>query len=337
MNHTIQQLLPTFEPSEADLVERALAQPLDAKIRRSVGLLRMYEQGALKMSPDGYYLAFSGGKDSCVIKQLAIESGVKFKSYYNLTTIDPPELVQFIKRQHHEVAWNKPAKPMMERLIDRSNGPPTRLVRWCCAEYKEQGGSHMFKIIGVRVAESARRAATWREFVPNRNKGSILAPIAYWTDEDVWAFIRSRNLSYCELYDQGFKRLGCIGCPLAGREGQYREFARWPKYERMWKRAVFKFYDRWHLVPINRPFWEKLGPRDLPHKLATKFGTAIVTDADEAERLGVKIGAEVRTQYHWWRYFEDFGSAQGLWDWWRSGKASEGEADCTYEEMMMNV
>lgn len=108
----------------------------------------------------------------------------------------------------------------------------------------------------------------------------------------MWQFIHSRNLPYCSLYDEGFKRLGCIGCPLAGSAGLQREFERWPRYEAMWKRAVFRFYDKWHGVP---------------------------------NRQGEP------------RYFEDFGSAQGLWDWWRSGKASEGAADCAYEEMMMNV
>ena len=288
----MQQLLSGFEASEKDLVDMALSQPLEAKIMRSIGLLRMYNAGALRLSTDGFYLAFSGGKDSCVIKQLALESGVKFKAFYNNTTIDPPELVQFIRKHHADVAWNNPPKPLLRRLSDRTNGPPTRLARWCCAEYKEQGGNGIFKIIGVRIAESARRAGVWKEFVPNRNRGSILAPIAYWTDADVWAFIRSRNLPYCELYDQGFRRLGCIGCPMAGHEGQNKEFARWPRYEAAWKRAIFRFYDKWHGIP-NR----KGEPR----------------------------------------YFEDFGSAQGLWDWWRSGKASEGEADCTYEEMMMNV
>ena len=290
----MQQLLPDFDPSEKDLINRALDQPLEDKIKRSIGLLRMYEAGALKLSPDGYYLAFSGGKDSCVIKQLAIESGVKFKAWYNLTTIDPPELVQFIKRHHAEVSWNKPKMPMMMKLLDKSNGPPTRLSRWCCEIYKEQGGLGAFKIIGVRVAESARRARLWKEFQPHRKdgSGSIIAPIAYWTDKDVWSFIRSRNLPYCELYDQGFKRLGCVGCPIAGEAAMKVMFARWPKYERMWKRAVFKFWEKWHGVPTLK-------------------------------------GNE--------RWFESKGSAQGLWDWWRSSKASEGEASCVYEEMMMNV
>jgi phosphoadenosine phosphosulfate reductase len=285
-------LLPGFEPSEKDLVEIALAQPLEDKIRRSIGLLQMYEAGALRLSPDGYYLAFSGGKDSCVIKQLAIEAGVKFKAFYNLTTIDPPELVRFIKKHHAEVAWNKPEMPMMKYMVDNAKGVPTKMMRWCCEVYKEHGGGGLFRVVGVRVSESASRSLRWREFLQSPTHGLMLAPIAYWTDADVWEFIKSRNIPYCELYDQGFKRLGCIGCPLAGKSGQDREFARWPKYEAMWKRAVFKFYDRWHGIPNRK-------------------GEA--------------------------RYFEDFGSAQGLWDWWRSGKASEGEAQCFQEEMDMNI
>jgi phosphoadenosine phosphosulfate reductase len=283
-----QQTLPGYELSEADLVQIALDQPLDAKIDRAKLLLQEYVRAALKLSPDGYYLAFSGGKDSCVIKQLAIEAGVSFKAWYNLTTIDPPELVQYIKRHHADVGWNRQPVTMMKRLVDRTNGPPTRLARWCCEEYKEQGGYGTLKIIGVRIAESARRAKLWREYVPHRKSGAILAPIAYWTDADVWAFIRSRNLPYCELYDQGFKRLGCVGCPMAGPNMQAIEFARWPKIEARWKRACFRFWDRWHGVPTRK-----------------------------GER----------------RFFEDFGSAQGLWDWWRSGKASEGAAECHQQEM----
>jgi phosphoadenosine phosphosulfate reductase len=282
-----QQTLPGYEPSEADLIEIALRQPLQAKIARAILMLQEYERAAVKLSDEGYYLAFSGGKDSCVIKQLAIEAGVKFAPWYNLTTIDPPELVQYIKRHHKDVNWNRQPVTMMKR-VESVKGLPTRLARWCCDEYKEQGGNGTVKVIGVRIAESARRAGIWREFLPNRQGGSIVAPIAYWTDGDVWAFIKSRNLPYCELYDQGFKRLGCVGCPMAGPSMQAIEFARWPKIEARWKRACFRFWDKWHGVP-NR----------------------------KGER----------------RYFEDFGSAQGLWDWWRSGKASEGAAECFQQEM----
>ena len=49
--------------------------------------------------PEGYYLAFSGGKDSIVIYDLAVRAGVKFDAHYSLTTVDPPELVHFIKAE----------------------------------------------------------------------------------------------------------------------------------------------------------------------------------------------------------------------------------------------
>ena len=47
--------------------------------------------------PEGYWLAFSGGKDSVVVKALADMAGVKYEAHYQNTSVDPPELVQFIK------------------------------------------------------------------------------------------------------------------------------------------------------------------------------------------------------------------------------------------------
>jgi phosphoadenosine phosphosulfate reductase len=193
---------------------------------------------------------FSGGKDSCCLKELCRMAGVEFRSYYNNTTIDPPELVRFIKKQHPDVIWCNPAMPMMTAVATLRKSPPTRRARWCCERYKEltlkTGNPHL---VGVRAAESVRRRNAWLQWDGKRN---ILAPILLWSDEDVWTFIRERNLPYCELYDQGFKRLGCVGCPLAGREGQDREFARWPNFERNWHRAIVANWERWHSVPRIR-------------------------------------------------------------------------------------
>lgn len=330
MNQPTQQLLPTFSPSEADLVQMALAQPLDRKIERSIGLLRMYGK-------DGVIVAFSGGKDSCVIKQLAKEAGIPFKAVYNNTTIDPPELIYFIREHHADVGWRNPKLPLLKRMVKRSNGPPTRLARWCCAEYKERDDGPCKKVIGVRISESARRARLWKEFVPNRNDGILVAPICYWTDEDVWAFIRDRKLTYCSLYDEGFKRLGCVGCPLAGPNCQRMGFERWPGYERAWKRHVELFFLKWKGVPLDNPYWEKLSDGEPYDSLATQFGTDTVQTEKEAKKLKCVVGTVVRTQFHWWRWFEKFDRWEDMWNWWVSGKASEGDASCAYEEMMMNV
>lgn len=65
---------------------------------------------------------------------------------------------------------------------------------------------------------------------------TVLNPIIDWEDEDVWEFIREYKVPYCELYDRGAKRLGCIGCPM-GRDRAAEEFKAYPKYKEAYLRA----------------------------------------------------------------------------------------------------
>lgn len=220
---------------------------------------------------EGYYLAFSGGKDSIVIKKLAELSKVKFDSHYNWTTVDPPELLKYIKKYHPDTTIEKPDITMWQ-LIPKKKMPPTRLVRYCCSELKEKGGIGRFVVTGVRWAESSRRknsrnmvefdrygsqskkAKENRElFLMNDNEGKrrmieqctikgkhILNPVIDWTDKDIWDFIKMYDVPYCKLYDQGFDRLGCIGCPMQGTKGMERDFKRWSKY----KTNYIKAFDR---------------------------------------------------------------------------------------------
>lgn len=129
-----------------------------AKIDKAIQLLKKAERLALKYNPtDGYYLAFSGGKDSQCIYHLAKLAGVKFKAHYAVTTIDPPELMRFIKRRYPDVIWERP-KLTFFQLIRKKMMLPHRQVRFCCSELKETGGTGMVCITGVRRAESIKRA-----------------------------------------------------------------------------------------------------------------------------------------------------------------------------------
>lgn len=201
--------------------------------------------------PDGdYYGCFSGGKDSVVIRELTRLSKVRVEWHYNVTTIDPPEIHRFIRRQHPDVIWNHPKEHFFKVLAEK-RGYPLRRTRWCCEVFKEGGGTEpgTVKIMGIRAAESPRRAAKWKTFTRWQSRGRptsswVLNPILYWSDDDVWHFIRERELPYCELYDEGWKRLGCIGCPMGGADQVRREFARWPQYERAWRRAFHRLWER---------------------------------------------------------------------------------------------
>lgn len=260
-------------------MDRELKQKIDISIKRLQSFC----------PEEGYYLAFSGGKDSVVCKRLLEMSGCKFDSHYRVTSVDPPELVRFIKDVHGDVARDIPhysdgTACTMWNLIVRNKNLPTRQHRTCCAFLKEGGGDGRKVVTGVRWNESKNREMNQgavtiygtnrledeiagSDFFAKTPKGGVVLvndneesrrmveqcykrhktvvnPIIEWTDQDVWGFIREGKIPYCSLYNEGFRRLGCIGCPMAGKK-RYAEFARWPKYKQMYLRAIEKMIEAW--------------------------------------------------------------------------------------------
>lgn len=110
---------------------------------------------------DSYYLCYSGGKDSDVIRILAQLAGVRHEIHHNLTTVDAPETVAYIKSIPgviiEKARYDNGTPKTMWNLIPKKKMPPTRIVRWCCAELKEVGGKGRLKITGVRWDESRNR------------------------------------------------------------------------------------------------------------------------------------------------------------------------------------
>ena len=244
---------------------------------------------------NGYFIAFSGGKDSVVIKALADMAGVKYEAHYRLTSVDPPELVRFIKEQYPDVIIDKPRykkdgvfvkaeqQITMWNLIPEKRMPPTRIARYCCQYLKESAGDGGITMTGVRWAESVNRkknqglvtvygknkqikqtaddiGATYKEtmrggivltedneesrelveFCYKRQK-TVLNPIIEWSDADVWEFIHEYNVPYCKLYDEGYKRLGCVGCPMNTHAAEALE--KYPKYKQAYLKAFEKMLD----------------------------------------------------------------------------------------------
>lgn len=272
----------TFDYSE---VIQKLSEPLRKKLEHSVGLLRKAERLALAYDDVyGYYLAFSGGKDSQCLYHVAKLAGVRFKAHMNLTSIDPPEVIRFVKSEYPDVELVKPKKSIFQAAVDNQILPTMR-VRWCCAEYKETAGAGKVTLIGIRKAESARRAKRNEVEINNRKfsgdldgleeyrktrnrekrgrkpKGNrevtivnadgervlgcikgkeslLISPIIDWTDDEVWEFLGVLGVKHCSLYDEGWHRIGCIGCPMSSHKQKMIENARYPHVKRNWIKAI---------------------------------------------------------------------------------------------------
>lgn len=252
---------------------------LKRKVDTAITTIRSFAHIAQRKG--GYYLAFSGGKDSAVCKHLMDMAGVKYDAHYIVSSVDPPEVVQFIKDNHPDVNREIPkyadgSPATMWNLIPKQGMPPPRIARYCCRVLKEDKGDDRFAVTGVRWAESTNRAknagqvmvknpdaqtigmatdnfkATQRdglvlindndearrtlEQCTRRNK-LTLNPIVDWTDNEVWEFIHSENIPYCQLYDEGYHRVGCLGCPMGSRKQRERQFLRWGKYKTLYMLA----------------------------------------------------------------------------------------------------
>lgn len=204
---------------------------LNEKVAASIDRLQSF------CPPEGYYLAFSGGKDSVVLYRLAEMAGVKFDAHFNLTSVDPPEVIAFTKKYFPAVSLDKPEKSMW-KLIEAHLILPLRRTRFCCEHLKERGGTGRCVLTGVRWQESAARSS--RRMIESCMRDPskrYVHPIIDWKSADIWGFIRAENVPYCCLYDEGFKRIGCIGCPNAGKQ-VLRQFERWPVYRRLYLAAA---------------------------------------------------------------------------------------------------
>lgn len=188
------------------------------KINSAIRLLQ-------SIKADEIELSFSGGKDSCVILELAKMAQIPYRAIYKNTTIDPPGTIKFCEGMGVEII--RPKKTFF-KLIE-SNGFPTRRARFCCSILKE------YKILdnsiqGIRSCESAKRNATYQEPVicriygAKKNHVNVFLPILDWSNKDIADFVTERNIQCHPLYyvNGEFdvnKRLGCMCCPLKSDAG----------------------------------------------------------------------------------------------------------------------
>lgn len=265
---------------------------LKNKLLHSIELIRKAEKLALLYDPEnGFFNTFSGGKDSQAMYHVAKMAGVRFKTHMNFTSVDPPQVIRFVRREYPDVITRSPKKSIFKLAVYEGLLPSMR-IRWCCAKLKESAGAGKVTLIGIRKEESSRRARRHEVEVSNKSfsgnfdefgewqeeqvakkeaklikkmkregkkvnedefsltkdnevrcingKDSILiSPIFEWTEKDVWYFLNEViKAPHCELYDQGYKRIGCILCPMSTYRQKLKEMQDFPHVKRGWINAI---------------------------------------------------------------------------------------------------
>ena len=218
-------------------------EALTRKVEQSLKLIQL--AGA-----DGEVVevSYSGGKDSDVILELTKMTGIKYRAIYKNTTIDPPGTLAHVKEAGAEIL--KPKKTFFDLV--REKGAPSRFARFCCEELKEYKVLDKC-IIGIRKAESTKRAAMYSEPTKCRFYGSkkehveVFYPILEWSDQDVLDFITEQGLKIHPLYyrEDGSidvtRRVGCMCCPLAYRRKRLEAFKKWPNMVKAYIKAQQAF------------------------------------------------------------------------------------------------
>lgn len=212
--------------------------PLEKMVEESIAFIREHEP------PEGYFVGFSGGKDSICTLELTRMAGVKHEAYYSCTGIDPPEVVKFIKQHYPEVKWLYPKRSFYAGI--RVKTPPLRVSRWCCDELKKNPAAKIplkHRLIGIRAEESHNRRE--RGQISRFKSGQIVyKPIFHWLEWHVWDFIDAHHLPYPSLYDKGFGRIGCVICPFLTHKKMQQHKARWPQYYRIFEKVVREWWNQ---------------------------------------------------------------------------------------------
>lgn len=239
--------------------------------KEAIKRIQYAEEIAYKFYKKPMVLAYSGGKDSDVLLELALRAGVDMVVEHNHTTADAPQTVYHIREVFRrleemgvpsKINWPeyKKQRTTLWQLIAERGMPPTRIARYCCQVLKEQTAKNTVSITGIRWSESnarskrgvmeknAQRPSDRVFFMDDNNElrreleacqtksKTTINPIINWTDYSLYQFIYSEKIEMNPLYECGFSRVGCIGCPMAG-EGRKKEFAMFPSYERAYRNA----------------------------------------------------------------------------------------------------
>ena len=209
-------------------------------------ILAVYEKYADEL--DIFHVAFSGGKDSCVLLELCKKALPKdsFVVVFGDTGMEFPDTYDVIEKTRQMcIDEDIPfyiAKSHLEPMQSwELFGPPSRVLRWCCSVHKSAPQTLLLRekvreitgksdytgldYVGVRREESIARSGYEYENYGKKQKGQHSHnSILEWTSTEIWLYIYANTIIINEAYKKGSARVGCLCCPMGGGKSEFIEF-----------------------------------------------------------------------------------------------------------------
>lgn len=251
--------------------------------RKAIERIKTASEMSLKFYEKPLVCTYSGGKDSDVLLELFKRSEIMFELHHSHTTADAPQTVRHVAevfkkaeegiKAKIEMPTYKGIRISMWSLIPMKLMPPTKKVRYCCGVLKETGCKNRMIATGVRWDESSKRSkreayevlgATAKNAIEISDEKMLLTdnddtrrmfemceikaktvvnPIIDWKHSDIWEYIHSEKIKTNVLYECGYTRVGCVGCPMAGKK-RYKEFSDFPKYKMNYIKAFERMLEQ---------------------------------------------------------------------------------------------
>lgn len=205
---------------------------------------------AIKRHEDRVAVTCSFGKDSMVVLHMALKANPNIKVIFENTGVEFPETIEFKEQVKKE--WNlnlfetKPIKSFWQCIeeygLPSIRGKGTQRTPKCCHYLKERPALLLQRELGVNAiftglmaSESRQRKLTMMRYdnkkAPIMQKDDIefcgqrwyakyedvwkYHPLAYWSEKDVWAYIKEHNIPVNKVYIKWrgiYKRCGCLPC-----------------------------------------------------------------------------------------------------------------------------
>ena len=194
---------------------------------------------AVRLFPGRIALANSFGLEDLVLQHLALPYRNEIRSFVLDTGRLPPETYDLIERWRirFDLSFQilAPEAKALEDYVSQE-GPNAfyqslELRRRCCAIRKLEPLERALKgqgawLTGLRREQSQARSAL--QLAEREANGRWkLNPLAHWSLEQIWDYVRTHDLPYSPLHDRGYPSIGCAPCTRAIAPGEDIRAGRW--------------------------------------------------------------------------------------------------------------